>query len=73
MKLMKSSLFLILGNLSLTKAGWIDPDTPEDKRTTRSFVDGTVYDLVRQKKEIIGSKQFNKQNSYRFAIVYVLL
>lgn len=28
-------------------AGWIDIDTPVDKRTTISKVDGTVYQLVR--------------------------
>ena len=29
------------------QCGWIDPDTPLDKRTTTSFIDGTVYHLVR--------------------------
>lgn len=30
-----------------TNATWIDMDTPLDKRTTKSLVDGTTYDLVR--------------------------
>jgi len=25
---------------------WIDPDTPESKQTTTSFVDGSIYNLV---------------------------
>jgi hypothetical protein len=29
-------------------AGFIDMDTPLDKRTTTSFVDGSVYHLVSQ-------------------------
>ena len=28
------------------KSGWIDPDTPPEFRTTKSFVDGLIYDLV---------------------------
>lgn len=40
-------LLLFLGLLTLASAGWIDTDTPLDKRTTTSFVDGTTYHLVR--------------------------
>jgi len=29
-----------------TKAGWIDVDTPTEKYTTKSFVDGSTYNLV---------------------------
>lgn len=28
------------------QGGWVDPDTPENKRTTTSFIDGTEYKLV---------------------------
>jgi hypothetical protein len=28
------------------RAGWVDPDTPESKKQTRSFVGGDIYDLV---------------------------
>lgn len=28
------------------KAEWVDEDTPEDKRTTLSLIDGTEYKLV---------------------------
>jgi hypothetical protein len=32
--------------LSSTLGGWIDSDTPLDKRTTTSLVDGSTYQLV---------------------------
>jgi hypothetical protein len=35
-----SCLHFVLGS------EWIDPDTPDDKKTTTSFVDGTIYHLV---------------------------
>ena len=37
----------------IVQAGWIDIDTPIDKRTTISKIDGTIYQLVRigEKKE----------------------
>ena len=42
---------LVLGVLSLivgqVSAGFIDMDTPLDARTTKSLIDGSVYDLVR--------------------------
>ena len=37
-------LSLIVGQVS---AGFIDMDTPLDARTTKSLIDGSVYDLVR--------------------------
>lgn len=40
----------VIASLALTQviqAGWIDMDTPLDKRTTKSFIDGTTYQLVR--------------------------
>jgi hypothetical protein len=40
----------IVAGLAFTqvvRAGWIDMDTPLAKRTTKSFVDGTTYQLVR--------------------------
>jgi hypothetical protein len=33
--------------LVCTRADWIDIDTPINKRTTKSKIDGTVYQLVR--------------------------
>jgi hypothetical protein len=33
--------------LPVARAGWIDIETPLDKRTTTSLVDGTEYTLVR--------------------------
>lgn len=43
-----SFISLALASLSVrsVNGGWIDPDTPEDKRTIKSLVDGTDYDLV---------------------------
>jgi hypothetical protein len=32
------------------QGGWIDIDTPLDKRTTKSFVDKTEYELVSRSK-----------------------
>jgi hypothetical protein len=41
--------WIILTYLLITEihAGWIDIDTPLDKRTTVSMIDGTTYQLVR--------------------------
>lgn len=39
-------LFSLFGTTA--QASWIDIDTPLDKRTTVSFVDGTTYELVRK-------------------------
>ena len=33
-------------SLVLVSAGWIDPDTPEHKRSTSSYVDNSGYHLV---------------------------
>jgi hypothetical protein len=43
-----SFISLALASLCATSVngGWIDPDTPDDKRTSTSLVDGTEYDLV---------------------------
>jgi hypothetical protein len=35
----------------IVQAGWIDIDTPVDKRTTISKIDGTVYQLVRWREK----------------------
>jgi hypothetical protein len=48
---MRMSLhILLLGAITLApkfaSANWIDIETPLDKRTTTSFIDGTVYELV---------------------------
>ena len=41
-------LLTILTQWSLhgVDGGWIDEDTPDDKRVVQSFIDGTDYDLV---------------------------
>ena len=41
------SLALLINGIHHASAGWIDTDTPLNKRTTESFVDGTEYHLVR--------------------------
>ena len=44
---MKALILCLLVNSIHSKfAGWIDPDTPEDKRTIVSYSDGKTYDLV---------------------------
>ena len=49
MKSMKLACLIIFGiTTPMISGGWIDIDTPEEFRQTRSFVDGTVYDLVRE-------------------------
>lgn len=58
MKWFKSSFVLFVGNVAVAQAGWIDPDTPKEKRTTKSFVDGTVYDLVMSDEFNIPSRSF---------------
>jgi hypothetical protein len=42
-------LFLVVcsNNIEITASEWIDVDTPLDKRTTTSLVDGSIYHLVR--------------------------
>lgn len=42
----KFMLSLVLFGMQSVSAGFIDMDTPLDKRTTRSLIDGTVYHLV---------------------------
>ena len=37
-----STLLISVGKF----AGWVDPDTPEEKRTTKGFTDGLDYELV---------------------------
>ena len=44
--LLRAAALLLLLQVWSCHSGWIDPDTPLDKRTTKSFVDGTVYHLV---------------------------
>lgn len=39
-------LFCLLSLAASVSGGFIDQDTPLDKRTTTSFVDGTEYQLV---------------------------
>jgi hypothetical protein len=41
-----SAIFLF----GAAQGGWIDPDTPQDKRTTMSLIDGTEYKLVSTKR-----------------------
>lgn len=44
---MKVAILILLGiSTPMANGGWIDIDTPEELRQTRSFVDGTVYDLI---------------------------
>lgn len=41
-------LLLQWGDDHGAEASWIDIDTPLEKRTTTSFVDGATYELVRK-------------------------
>jgi hypothetical protein len=41
-----TSISAILLLASFCTAGWIDPDTPEDKTTTNSLLDNKLYNLV---------------------------
>ena len=49
--LMKSLFLLLLStfnkNAMFVHGGWIDTDTPEDKRVVTSLIDGSEYHLVR--------------------------
>jgi hypothetical protein len=36
----------------IVQAGWIDIDTPVEKRTTISKIDGTIYQLVRYVRQM---------------------
>ena len=53
MNFLKSTWLLLLGVVNPIHGGWIDVDTPEDKRTVRSFVDGTVYELVGESLKLL--------------------
>ena len=44
--LLQLSLLGLVTTTNNVSAGFIDMDTPLEKRTTTSFVDGTVYHLV---------------------------
>ena len=51
-KIMNFSVTSLIYFLWMTKnifvhGGWIDDDTPEDKRVLTSLIDGTEYQLVR--------------------------
>jgi len=48
---MLTLLFLSLAIVA--EGGWVDPDTPLDKRTTKSIVDGSTYDLVSSLSPIV--------------------
>jgi hypothetical protein len=43
-----ATLFFVLShtNNALVNGGWVDEDTPEEKRVTKSLIDGTEYKLV---------------------------
>ena len=43
---MARTFLVCLAMARFAEAGFIDMDTPLDRRTATSFVDGTVYDLV---------------------------
>ena len=43
---MITSVFLGLAVARLAAAGFIDMDTPLEKRTTKSLIDGSTYHLV---------------------------
>jgi len=45
---LKAAIIILLSLGLPVRGGWTDPDTPEDKRTTTSLIDGTEYELVRQ-------------------------
>lgn len=45
-------IVVLLWSCYSAEASWIDSDTPLDKRTTVSFVDGTEYELVREPKGV---------------------
>ena len=58
-QLLQCSLLLLTQFLIvIVQAGWIDTDTPLDKRTTISKIDGTVYQLVRDQSNMIGIRPF---------------
>ena len=39
-----TAAYLVFG--ILVEAGWVDPDTPIERRTMKSLIDGTTYNLV---------------------------
>ena len=40
------TLYIFLSFLIVCYSGWVDPDTPLDKKTIVSYTDGKTYDLV---------------------------
>lgn len=44
--------------VTLVRGGWIDPDTPEDMRTTTSLVDGTIYELMMSDEFNVPNRSF---------------
>ena len=43
---MARAILVCVAMAAIAEAGFVDMDTPMDKRTTTSLVDGTVYHLV---------------------------
>lgn len=43
----KVVIYVVLTMTSNANGGWIDEETPADKRKITSLIDGTEYDLVR--------------------------
>ena len=51
-------------------SGWIDEDTPAEKRLTTSFIDGSEYKLVRDAPLRIHMLQF--QNTHNLILSFSL-
>ena len=47
-----SCALIISNHVRTIKAGWIDVDTPQEKYTTKSFIDGSTYNLVSARKAL---------------------
>jgi len=52
------SVFVIVCASLKSHAAWIDPDTPNEARTTKSFVDGSIYNLVMSDEFNVDGRSF---------------
>jgi hypothetical protein len=65
-----ASVLVVASLIPMVSAGWIDMETPLDKRTTTSFIDGSEYHLVRALVAlIIGSYPLCTQSDLTYQFV----
>jgi hypothetical protein len=71
--IMNFLLLICMGLPNLIEGDFIDMDTPLDKRTTTSLIDGTVYHLVRFAALLSVSRSICLHQTYIFFFFYLFI